>query len=480
MKMSDKEISDNINEIRLEKALATELEKTSQIIKRTGIFDPVDNIYGEAGAEYSEGGEGEEGGEGGGDGAEAPEGGEGGEGGGEEVMEGDPGFDDGAGAAMDTVADDELSPEALQKFFSLYGIEFPKGSSISYFNNRITMNNTAANHRLMVDLLARINVNDPLIEVEVKSIELSENDMEELGFNWALSGIGESGTSKQWMFGKGENTNPGGSLSMLNGLLSGIDSRLISNLNIFPDVFGSWKPFGSDVNFNLSLTINALDRSDRTEQISAPRVLVRNGVTAVVKMTKAYFFPEEWEELEVETEEVGDNGDLRLDITYPSPTFSESESNIGTQFTVTPTILDRNVIRLQLNPKVTAYTGKDEYEVVLIVEERNGDTWNKEEMRFIVWRPIIATREVSVTVDVNHGETLVIGGLSDSQSQKRLDKIPILADLPLIGRLFQNQSEISIRRNMLIFVTARLVDNSGISLPVESKVGNGGIPALKR
>ena len=71
MKMSDKEIADNINEIRLEKALASELEKTSQIIKRTGIFDPVDNIYGEAGAEYSEvegGEEGEGGGFGGGGG----------------------------------------------------------------------------------------------------------------------------------------------------------------------------------------------------------------------------------------------------------------------------------------------------------------------------------------------------------------------------------------------------------------------------
>ena len=65
MKMSDKEIADNINEIRLEKALAAELEKTSQIIKRTGIFDPVDNIYGEAGAEYAEeGGGNEEGGDG--------------------------------------------------------------------------------------------------------------------------------------------------------------------------------------------------------------------------------------------------------------------------------------------------------------------------------------------------------------------------------------------------------------------------------
>lgn len=64
MKMSDKEIADNINEIRLEKALTAELEKTSQIIKRTGIFDPVDNIYGEVGAEYTDdaGGEGGEGG----------------------------------------------------------------------------------------------------------------------------------------------------------------------------------------------------------------------------------------------------------------------------------------------------------------------------------------------------------------------------------------------------------------------------------
>ena len=52
MKMSDKEIAENLNEIRLEKALAAELLKTEQIIQRTGIFDPVDNIYGEIDAEY--------------------------------------------------------------------------------------------------------------------------------------------------------------------------------------------------------------------------------------------------------------------------------------------------------------------------------------------------------------------------------------------------------------------------------------------
>lgn len=53
-KWSDKEIQQNLDEIRLEAALAAELQKTTQIIKKTGLFDNVDNIYGEPGAEYSE------------------------------------------------------------------------------------------------------------------------------------------------------------------------------------------------------------------------------------------------------------------------------------------------------------------------------------------------------------------------------------------------------------------------------------------
>lgn len=52
MKWSDKEIKENLEEIRLEKGISAELEKTTQIIKRTGLFDTVDRIYGEPGAEY--------------------------------------------------------------------------------------------------------------------------------------------------------------------------------------------------------------------------------------------------------------------------------------------------------------------------------------------------------------------------------------------------------------------------------------------
>ncbi len=405
--------------------------------------------------------------------------------GGEEGAEAEGGEEKAAAAPpppAPTVDDKDLTPDALKNFFSLYGVEFPVKSSISYFRGKIRMNNTEANHRKMKELMEKLNVEDPLIEVEVKSIELAESDMEELGFHWSLGDVSKTSSGSKWSAGKGENTKSGGMLKMLDSALTGVaDANLISNLNIFPDLFGSFKPFGIDQSFNLTLTINALDRSDRTEQISAPRVLVANGSTAQVKMTKAYFFPEDWEELEIEMENTdSENSAPYPSITYPSPEFAESETDIGTVFTVTPThTVGSNVIRLNLHPKITAYTGKDEYEVVWEWWSTATDGERVTD-HATVWRPVIATRELKVVVDVYHGETLVIGGLSDSQTQKRLDKIPILADIPFIGRLFQSQSEISTRRNMLIFVTARLVNNDGTPLPMKENLGNGGIPMLMR
>ena len=91
MKWSDKEIQRNLEEIRLENALAAEIAKTSQIIKRTKIFDNVDNIYGEIDAEYSDdtGNNNEEGG--------VPSPG----GGGAPIGGGDMDFDDGNDLDMD-------------------------------------------------------------------------------------------------------------------------------------------------------------------------------------------------------------------------------------------------------------------------------------------------------------------------------------------------------------------------------------------
>ena len=104
MKWSDKEIQRNLEEIRLEFALAAELAKTNQIIKRTKLFDPVDNIYGESGAEYSEDNPNKEGG---------PEGGAPGGGGGMPVGGGDMDFGDEAPLDdMEQGAEGEMPMEA--------------------------------------------------------------------------------------------------------------------------------------------------------------------------------------------------------------------------------------------------------------------------------------------------------------------------------------------------------------------------------
>ena len=92
MKWSDREIKENLEEIRLEKGIAAELEKTTQIIKRTGIFDIVDRMYGEPGAQYQE--DGQQGGPDGGMGGGMPGGGGGGSFGGDLDSLGMPGGDE--------------------------------------------------------------------------------------------------------------------------------------------------------------------------------------------------------------------------------------------------------------------------------------------------------------------------------------------------------------------------------------------------
>lgn len=122
-KWSDKEIQQNLEELRLETALAAELQQTNQIIKRTRLFDPVDNIYGEVGAEYGSGGqqgEGQDDGMGGGAG-----------GGGGMPMGGDMDFGD-EGEGMDMGDEGEMDMgAAADENAAMGGAEPPAGGDES-------------------------------------------------------------------------------------------------------------------------------------------------------------------------------------------------------------------------------------------------------------------------------------------------------------------------------------------------------------
>ena len=79
----------------------------------------------------------------------------------------------------------------------------------------------------------------------------------------------------------------------------------------------------------------------------------------------------------------------------------------------------------------------------------------------IINQPIFSTRKITTNVTVFDGATIVLGGLIREDVQKVEDKTPILGDIPLIGRLFRSNADQHTKRNLVIFVTARLVNPEG-------------------
>jgi general secretion pathway protein D len=75
--------------------------------------------------------------------------------------------------------------------------------------------------------------------------------------------------------------------------------------------------------------------------------------------------------------------------------------------------------------------------------------------------PQFTVREVTTTVNVWDGQTVVLGGLVQSIIQQEKDTVPIIGDVPIIGRLFQSENKTETKRNLMIFVTATMIDPAG-------------------
>ena len=79
----------------------------------------------------------------------------------------------------------------------------------------------------------------------------------------------------------------------------------------------------------------------------------------------------------------------------------------------------------------------------------------------VINQPIFDTRKVTTSVSVWDGQTVIIGGLVREDVQTVEDKIPGLGDLPLIGRMFRSSVDQHIKRNLVMFVTAHLINPAG-------------------
>jgi general secretion pathway protein D len=80
----------------------------------------------------------------------------------------------------------------------------------------------------------------------------------------------------------------------------------------------------------------------------------------------------------------------------------------------------------------------------------------------VINQPIFSTRKVTTNVSVWDGQTVVLGGLMREDVQKSEDKVPIIGDIPLLGRLFRTNVDQHIKRNLVIFVTAHLITPGGL------------------
>jgi general secretion pathway protein D len=128
---------------------------------------------------------------------------------------------------------------------------------------------------------------------------------------------------------------------------------------------------------------------------------------------------------------------------------------VGVKLDVEPTVgSDNNTIDLRLLPEVTEFEGFINYGSP--IKNRNIVVTEN-----VINYPVFSQRKVETSVSIYDGQTIALGGLIREDVQKVTDKTPLLGDIPLAGVLFRSQADKHIKRNLIIFVTAKLMDPAG-------------------
>ena len=176
-----------------------------------------------------------------------------------------------------------------------------------------------------------------------------------------------------------------------------------------------FQPLGrTPLSFGLSL--NLLIQNGKGRVLADPRITTISGRTATIRAG---------DNIAILTTTGGGTGTV---ATTQLQTFQT-----GVTLDITPVVNAGNFITVALHPTVNSLAGIS-----------NGI-------------PQIATRDTQTTVAMREDETLVIGGLIQDTTTRSDTKIPLLGDLPLVGRAFRNQSFNSSRNELIITVTPHIV-----------------------
>ena len=402
-----------------------------------------------------------------------------------------------------------VGKSGAKEFLETQGVTFPPGSSATYLasSSKLLVKNTQANLDL-IDSLVEVSLATPPSQVEIESrfLEVTQNNVQELGFDWLLGAFqlgggsgayGGGGTAGNMAGNVGTfpftqggvptappvgsiNGNNTGNLtagnrtgaaaikaSALDGLLYGSPVGPAAGVLALAGIF---------TNPQFQVVLRAINQQKGVDLVSAPKVTVTSGRKATINITRKFPYPRDYSPPQVPQNQ----GSGQQPATPATPTSFETR-NVGVQLEVEPTVgPDGYTIELSLSPQITEFLGFVNYGSPIYTDAAYRDSLTDTPIigtkRVMLTannidQPIFSVRQVDTQVTVYDGQTVVLGGLMREDVQKVQDKTPILGDAPLVGSLFRSSSNQRIKRNLLIFVTAGLLDPAGQPLIKATEAG---------
>ena len=212
-------------------------------------------------------------------------------------------------------------------------------------------------------------------------------------------------------------------LGVSHDFASGLDSSAVQVLQAFTTSDGQFSLAFQNHNGDLSSTIQALRRHVSVELISSPRVMTTSNSEARVEVL------EEVPYVNTSTTTTGTTGGIGSSV-QEQVEFKEA----GITMLVLPVILGDRLIDISIDQTVS--------EVV--------DYFND--------IPVIDKRHVKTSFVVADGQTVVLGGLMQDRRRAKNEAVPLLGSLPLVGRLFGKDEDSTKKRELLVFLTPRVLD----------------------
>jgi type IV pilus assembly protein PilQ len=247
--------------------------------------------------------------------------------------------------------------------------------------------------------------------IEARMVTVVDNIDEELGIRWGITSTdGEYSNSGSL---EGLNAANGVTTSVVgNGTAPDLADRLNVNLPASSGAASLAFQVARLANGTiLDLELSALEKENKGEVIASPRITTSNQKEAYIEQG-----------VEIPFQEAASSG-------------------------ATSVSFKKAVLSLTVTPHITP---DDRIILDLIVSQ---DTRGEE----TISGPSINTQRIGTQVLVNNGETIVLGGIYEQSIITSVSKVPVLGDIPYFGWLFRNSSNVNQKKELLIFVTPRIV-----------------------